>query len=611
MTRAGRHPATFVLLVLLALAYAAPPAHAQDVAAPGQAARAKIAPWVLAHASIAGPAEFIVVLAEQADLAPAAAIQDRAEKQRFVHDALWAKAQATQAPLRAWLDERGIAYRSFYIVNAIMVTGSLEVADALAARAEVARIDGNPELPQVQPVEPTPAELEAAARQARVVQSVEPGVASIRAPEVWATGATGQGIVVGTADTGVLWTHPALKGKYRGWDGLAAHHDYNWHDSIHSGGGTCGHDTPAPCDDFGHGTHTIGTAVGGDSSGTNQVGVAPGARFIACRNMDVGNGTPARYLECMEWFLAPYPVGGTPAQGNPAMAPDVTVNSWGCPSSEGCMPATLQAGVEAQRAAGIMFVAAAGNSGSACSTVSDPPAFYDAAYSIGAYSSGTGTIASFSSRGPVTADGSGRTKPDISAPGVSVRSTSSGGAYAVLSGTSMATPHVAGAVALLWSAYPALRHQIDATENIFAHSAVVVASSLCDTVGALPNNVYGWGRIDVKAAYDVAAVAAVPGPLAGPTSALVALAPASPNPARRSTLLRFTLARQGTLELAVFSTSGQRVRTLARGLFAAGERIVRWDGLDDRGATVPPAIYYVRLVAREASASQKVIWLGR
>ena len=74
----------------------------------------------------------------------------------------------------------------------------------------------------------------------------------------------------------------------------------------------------APCDDKGHGTHTIGTAIGDDGMG-NQIGMAPGAKWIGCRNMDQGNGTPARYIECMEFFLAPYPVGGTPAQGDPTL----------------------------------------------------------------------------------------------------------------------------------------------------------------------------------------------------------------------------------------------------------------------------------------------------
>src|SRR5439155_19101779 len=159
----------------------------------------------------------------------------------------------------------------------------------------------------------------------------------------------------------------------------------------------------------------------------NQIGMAPGAKWIGCRNMDQGDGTPARYIECMEFFLAPYPIGCTPNEGDPTKAPDITINSWSCPPSEGCSPDTLQAAVEGQAAAGIMMVAAAQNGGPSCSTVTDPPGIYAAAYSVGALTTGTDTIAGFSSRGPVTVDGSGRIKPDITAPGTNTPSCSNSG----------------------------------------------------------------------------------------------------------------------------------------------------------------------------------------
>ena len=609
MTREGRHLARALAFVVLAALAATIAPRASSALGAGRPAGEKIDPWVLERTAGGQAAEFIVVLDDQADLSPAARLPDRASKARFVRDALYAKAQASQAPLLAWLDAQGLAHQSFYIVNAVLVTGSLAVAQAVAARADVARVDGNPELPRLEPVELTPGEIEAAARSALAPQAIEPGVSSIRAPEVWALGATGQGIVIGSADTGVKWDHPALIGKYRGWNGTTVDHDYNWHDSIHSGTGPCGADAPAPCDDYGHGTHTVGTAVGADSGGTNQIGVAPGAKFICCRNMDQGNGTPARYLECMEWFLAPYPVGGTPAEGDPAKAPDITTNSWGCPASEGCGPATLQAAVEAQRAAGIMFVAAAGNSGSNCSTVSDPPGTYDAAYSVGAYSASTGTIASFSSRGPVTVDGSNRAKPDISAPGVSVRSAVLGDLYGSMSGTSMATPHVAGAVALLWSAHPELRNQIPQTEDILNQAAVDVSSTLCGSSG-VPNNVYGWGRLDIKAAVDLGPLAVDPiGPV-DPVAGNLSLAPALPNPAHHSTLLRLRLEREEAVDLAILSSNGRRVRTLLQGTSPAGDHVVRWDGRDGRGELAPPGVYLVRLRTRDEVAGQKVIWLG-
>ncbi|HET8674983.1 MAG TPA: S8 family serine peptidase [Blastocatellia bacterium] len=470
------------------------------------AAQSKIAPWVMDNTANGAVAEFLVVLADQADLSGAAALRTKEEKGRFVYETLYNKARSTQGPILAWLKDRKIEHRAYYIVNMIWVKGDISIAMELAARADVARVEGNPQIRNVpdQPVEETPSEPDE-------INAVELGINYTRAPQVWALGFTGQGIVAAGADTGIRWTHNAIKGKYRGWDGTTANHDFNWHDSIHSGGGSCGANSPVPCDDNGHGTHTIGTVVG-DDGGTNQVGMAPGARWIGCRNMNQGVGTPATYIECFEFFLAPYPVAGTPAQGDPSKAPHVTNNSWGCPPSEGCSALTLQAAVEAQRAAGIMTVVSAGNSGSACSTVADPPAIYDASYSVGALNNGTDTIAGFSSRGPVVIDGSLRLKPDIAAPGTSVRSSTrtSDTSYGNSSGTSMAGPHVAGAVALLWSAVPSLRGQIAETEAILNGSAVHINSTSCDAGGGSPNNVYGHGRLDIKAAVDTQAATISP-----------------------------------------------------------------------------------------------------
>lgn len=462
------------------------------------AALRKIAPWVTERTANGQQAEMMVILADQADLSGADLLKMKKEKGRFVRDTLWKKSQATQGPLLKWLAQRNLEHRSFYIVNAIWVKGRWDDVMAMALRSDVARVEGNPEVRAI----PDPLQAIDAPAQPNAPATVEPGITYTHAPSVWAEGFFGQGIVVGGADTGIRWTHDALKPHYRGWDGSTANHDYNWHDSIHTGGGVCGPNSPAPCDDSGHGTHTIGTAIG-DDNGTNQIGMAPQATFIGCRNMNVGNGTPASYTECFEFFLAPYPVGGTPAQGDPDKAPDITTNSWTCPTSEGCSPTTLQAGVEAQRAAGIMMVVAAGNSGPSCSTVVDPPAIYDATYTVGALNTGNDTIASFSSRGPVLSDGSMRLKPDICAPGTSTRSAynTSDSSYAFLSGTSMATPHIAGAVALLWSAHPELRNDVSASEAVLNSSAVHLLSNACDSGSATtPNNTFGNGRIDILAA---------------------------------------------------------------------------------------------------------------
>jgi subtilisin family serine protease len=494
----------------------------------------KVAPWVMTHTANGQQAEFFVVLADQADLSAAANLPTKAEKGQFVFQTLSSKAQTTQRPILQWLRERGLEHQSFYIVNGILVKGTREVAEALAARPDVARVEGNPRidnhLPKPDAYTDAPSNVQRPA-------TIEPGVNYTHAPQVWALGSTGQGIVVADADTGQRWTHNALKPHYRGWDGMNADHDYNWHDSIHdSVGNVCGNDSPFPCDDQAHGTHTTGTMVGDDGQG-NQIGMAPGAKWIGCRNMDANFGTPARYMECMQWFIAPTRINGN--DPDPTKAPDITNNSWECPPSEGCSANTLQTAVEAQAAAGIMMVSAAQNSGPNCSTVQNPPGLYEATYTAGALNTGTDTIAGFSSRGPVTADGSNRIKPDISAPGTNTRSctNASDTSYANFSGTSMATPHIAGAMALLWSAVPSLRHQLAASRDALNNSAVHIASTLCGAAGP-PNNVYGWGRVDILAAVGggtptptpTASPTATATPTATPTATATASATATPRP---------------------------------------------------------------------------------
>lgn len=475
------------LVLLVAVGLAAPAASDNE-----PQWRGKVDPWVFDQAvSSETKTEFLVVLERQADLEAARGMRDRATRGAWVYQTLSATAEATQGPVLAELRRRELEHQSFWIANMIWVRGSIADAEVLARRPDVARIAANPSV-----------RLEAT--QQTVVredqwtpEAIEWGVTKIGAPALWTQGFDGAGIVVGGQDTGYDWDHPALEASYRGWNGVTADHDYSWRDAIHSGGGSCGANAPAPCDDSSHGTHTMGTMVG-DDGGPNQIGVAPGARWIGCRNMDEGNGTPATYSECFQFFLAPTEVDGS--NPDPALAPHVINNSWGCPASEGCTdPNVLQTVVANTRAAGIIVVASAGNSGSGCASVATPAAIYDEVFSVGSTTS-TDAISSFSSRGPVTIDGSNRLKPDITAPGSSIRSSVPGGGYGTSSGTSMAGPHVAGAIAVLLSAAPHLIGDQEAVEECLIASAVPLTSTqICGGLSGsnVPNNTFGHGRLQL------------------------------------------------------------------------------------------------------------------
>lgn len=478
-------------------------------------AAAKIAPEVLADTNEGKSASVVIFLTEQADVSAAYAIRDQDARGWFVYNTLTEHATRTQADLKAFLTARGASYRSFWAANMIVATADRALVQSLGERTDVARIDSNRPARWIE--DPEVANFEVTPRSPDDPTAIEWGVTNVNAPSVWAMGFTGQGMVVGDLDTGMRWTHNALKPKYRGWNGVSADHNYNWHDAIHSGGGVCGANTVAPCDDHGHGTHTAGTTVGDDGSG-NQIGVAPGARWIGCRNMDQGNGTPATYTECFQFMIAPTDLAGNNA--NPALRPHVLNNSWGCPASEGCVTrAELETIVNNTQAAGIFVEVSAGNSGPSCSSVTDAPAIYDASFSTGAISS-TNALASFSSRGPSTFYTPNLLKPNVSAPGVNVRSSYSNSdtSFQNSSGTSMAGPHVVGVVALLWSARSQLVRDIAATKTILqstANPTVTVSAQTCGGTPStqIPNNSFGYGRVDA-----LAAVNAVPLPTATPTS---------------------------------------------------------------------------------------------
>ncbi|MGH2593444.1 MAG: S8 family serine peptidase, partial [Anaerolineae bacterium] len=254
---------------------------------------------LLANLLLDGEVAFLIVLDQQADLRAASAISDKAAKGRFVFDALRAVAAQTQPGLIDLLRARGAAVRPFIIVNAIGVRGNLQSLIAAAEFPHTARIVADTPIRADLPspdksLHPSAFMLQPSA--------IEWGINYINAPAIWSMGYTGTGIVVGGQDTGVLWNHTALKNHYRGWNGASADHNFNWHDSIHvAPGNPCGVNTSAPCDDNGHGTHTVGTIAGDDGAG-NQIGVAPGVRWIAANGCCPSDDA---LIASGQWFLEP------------------------------------------------------------------------------------------------------------------------------------------------------------------------------------------------------------------------------------------------------------------------------------------------------------------
>lgn len=438
-------------------------------------------------------ADFWITFNANADLAPAKEITDWDERGQFVYDALEKSAKASEAAVADELEAAGVKYTSYPLVNAVLVkAGTQDLALDVATVGQVAEIHASPQVALVEPVEEeVPADEAvrpdgaAAAGDAGVNAW---GVDAIRAPEAWAMGATGAGITVSNLDSGVQFDHSALVSTYRGAkpDGTFDH-DYNWMATRT----TC---SDAPCDDNGHGTHTMGTMVGDD--GTNHVGVAPGANWIATDGCCSNSGVES-LLESGWWLLAP-----TDLQGNdpdPSKRPHIINNSWG-QDTEHNFQNFFQAIDEAWTAAGIFSVWSSGNTSpyAACDTVSSPGAA-PSAYSVGAYDV-SGNLAAFSRKGEGE---NSQIKPEISAPGVGVRSSYPGNQYVEMSGTSMAAPHVAGAVADLWSYDPTLIGQVNETRRLLAESAVDVDNTSCGGTAAF-NNMYGEGRLDLPRLLELA-----------------------------------------------------------------------------------------------------------
>jgi len=444
---------TTVLASGTAAAWAAPQAAAPRAAV--------IAPQLQAQLGAAGQNEMvkaIVVLKSQADLASLRGIA-RKDRPGAAARILRARADNTQRALRALLKVRqaqGLVsdIEPLWIINAIAVTATPAVISELAAHQDVREI--RPDLAVAAP------QTAATATSA----PAESNVALVNAPALWDLGYRGQGIVVANMDTGVDVTHPDLASRWRG--GTNSWYDPN------------GEHPATPTDVSGHGTWTMGVMVGGDAGGSS-LGVAPDATWIAVKIFnDRGTATSTGIHQGFQWLLDP--------DGNPATAdaPDVVNNSWTM-SASGCL-LDFQPDLASVRAAGILPVFAAGNygplSGSSASPANNPEAF-----AVGA-TDDADVLYPYSSRGPSSCGQP--VYPQLVAPGVGIHTTDLYGLYADETGTSVAAPHVAGALALLLQAFPGMSAD---------RQAAALENSAIDLGAAGPDNSYGDGRLDALAAY--------------------------------------------------------------------------------------------------------------
>ncbi|WP_272916305.1 S8 family peptidase [Virgibacillus halodenitrificans] len=384
----------------------------------------------------------------------------------------------SQQAVKAYLQQekkngKVVSFNSYYIVNGMAVTATEEVAEKLSSFAEVEKI-----LPNEKRELFTTVTKDAKAPQSEVA-NVEWNVERVGAPQVWDMGIDGTGTVVASIDTGVQWDHPALKEKYRGYDSATGEvtHDYNWFDATAGQG--------EAYDDQGHGTHVTGTMVGSEPDGSNQVGVAPGAKWIAVKAFTADGGTDVDLLEAAEWILAP-----KDSEGNARvdLAPDVVNNSWG--GGPG-LDEWYRDVVINWRAAQIFPEFSAGNT-----TLFNPggpgsvavPANYPESFATGATDIND-TVAGFSLRGPSPYD---EVKPDISAPGANIRSSVPGSGYeGGWNGTSMAGPAVSAVVALMKQADSSL--SVDELEDVLMNTANPLTD---EEYPDSPNNGYGYGLVN-------------------------------------------------------------------------------------------------------------------
>ena len=405
---------------------------------------------------------------------------DRATRAYELITALQAKAQSTQGALLQFLENTpGVetaSIRPYWITNMIFVKAKKEVIAQLSNRNDVEWMDINARLAQTE-YEDVPGVAAASE------DGIEPGLAAIDAPALWAMGYSGYGLTAFVNDTGVDPIHPAFNLKYRGFYAPAEEAWFQY-DSENL--------QPFDCGD--HGTHVLGTMIGLDRNANDTIGVAFNAHWIGAPIL-CGIGTEDN-VAAFQWSLDPDEDPTTFAD-----MPDVINNSWYDPSlqEEDCTSVYVDV-LNALEASGIAVVFSAGNAGPEPGTITPPHNINTGlvnSFTVGALNANNPSwpIATFSSRGPSQCGGMGSIliKPEVSAPGEGVRSAVLNGEYGLKSGTSMASPHVCGAILLLREAFPELTG---------AELKMALYNSCTDLGNPGEDNTFGMGIINVLSAFN-------------------------------------------------------------------------------------------------------------
>jgi len=480
-------------------------------------------------------------------------------------------AEATQPALLARYAGRIRDVGRFWIYNGFVGTARKDVILELANDPEVDFVEENGTV-RLGDYEKAPG-----------INTIEWNLRKVKADSVWlARGYTGQGVVIGSIDTGVDGTHPALQSRWRSQDG--------WYDPVSH--------TPAPHDSNGHGTLGMGIAVG--SSGVDTVGVAIGASWIAAKGFSEGGSSQIAWLDsCLQWYAHLDSIGRGAV---------VVTNGWGLSSRTDTH--FWQASRNLQLL-GTTVAFGVGGLGPGSGTV-PAPSNYPCLFGLGV-TDASDNIASFSSRGSAptgypwdssaawldplwgTRTPTNHIKPDLVAPGVNVRSSYINHGYTTISGSTCGPAHLAGAIALIKQKNP----------NLTPAQLWQIITSTCDTpaIGSpYPNQNYGWGRLNCLRAVDAtpSGVEAEQTPGSVTRGRRISIVP---NPMREVCLISASWLADEE-RWSIYDATGRLVKT---GTFDHGRAF--WDGRDQSGRNLWNGVYFLRTRDRAGAETAKIVLL--